>query len=100
MEVTFKTRKLEKQYEKSDKAIRAYGDLMGRKYVQRINIIKQAQDVDELCKLPGLHCHPLKGDRDGQWAVNLTRNYRLIFILEGDKLQIASIREVTDYHDD
>lgn len=100
MDVTFKTRKLEKQYRQSKEAFKAYGDQVGRKYIGRINMIKAAKDVDALCKVPTLRCHPLKGDRDGQWAVKLTGYYRLIFTLEGETLQIARIEEVSDHYGD
>jgi len=56
--------------------------------------------LDELSRLPGLRCHPLKGNRVGQWALNLTGFYRLIFTLEGNRLHIACIEEVSKHHDD
>jgi proteic killer suppression protein len=100
MEVRFKTRKLQRQYESSAGAERAYGSDVARRYILRINTIKQAKNIDELCALPGLRCHRLKGDRLGQWAVNLTGFYRLIFTLEGDQLQIVMIEEVSKHYDD
>ena len=100
MEVTFRTRNLEREYRKSDQAIKAYGAAVGRKYIQRINIIKQTRDIEELLRLPGLRCHPLKGDRKGQYAVNLTGFYRLIFTLKGEALEIAHIEEVSKHYDD
>lgn len=100
MEVRFRTRKLQKQYEKSREAEKIYGREVARKYIQRVNIIKQARDINELCALPGLRCHQLRGDRQGQWAVKLTRFYRLIFTLQGKKLEIAHIEEVSKHYDD
>ena len=73
---------------------------MARKYIQRVNIMKQVRDINELCNLPGLRCHPLKKDRKGQWAINLTGFYRLIFSLTGAKLEIAQIEEVSKHYDD
>lgn len=100
MEVTYKSKKLRKQFEKSKEAIKAFGEQVGRRYIQRINIIKNARDIDELCRLPGLRCHPLKGDREGQWAVKLTGFHRLIFTLEGETLQIVKIEEVSPHYGD
>jgi proteic killer suppression protein len=100
VEVTFRTRKLERQYRESEKAIRAYGTQIGRKYISRINIIKQVKDIDELMSLPVLKCHPLKGDRVGQYAIILTGFYRLIFTLKGDALEILHIEEVSKHYDD
>ena len=100
MRVTFRTRKLEREYRQSALAIKVYGQQVGRKYIQRINIIKHAHDIEELTGLPGLRCHPLKGNRQGQYAVNLTGFYRLIFSLHGDALEITNIEEVSKHYDD
>jgi len=100
VEVRFKTRKLQKHYEKSAEAEKAYGREVARKYIQRVNIIKQVRDINELCDLPGLRCHPLKGKRQGQWAVKLTGFYRLIFTLQGKMLEIAQIEEVSKHYDE
>ncbi|VAW85783.1 hypothetical protein MNBD_GAMMA18-2012, partial [hydrothermal vent metagenome] len=40
MIVKFRTGKLEKCYFTSKQAVREFGDVVGRKYIQRINIIK------------------------------------------------------------
>lgn len=100
MIVQFHTGKLEKCYLESKQSVREFGALVGRKYIQRIGIIKATHNLDDLKKLPGLRCHPLKGDRLGQYAVNLTGFYRLIFTLEGDILNIAVIEEVSKHYDD
>ena len=99
MKVTFRTRKLEREYLKSTTAIKSYGMQVARKYIQRIDIIKHAKNIEELSKLPGLRCHPLKGNRQDQYAVNLTGFYRLIFTLHGEKLEIANIEEVSKHYD-
>lgn len=100
MEVQFRTQKLQKQYETFIKAEKAYGRVVARKYIQRINILKQAHNINEICALPALRCHPLKGNRQGQWAVKLTGFYRLIFTLEGKRLEIILIEEVSKHYDD
>lgn len=100
MEVKFRTQKLRKQYENSGDAEKAYGAQVGRRYIQRVNIIKQARNIEELKQLPGLRCHDLKADRQGQLAINLTGFYRLIFTLEGDQLEIVKIEEVSKHYDD
>jgi len=100
VEVQFRTKKLQKQYENSSEAERVYGKDVARKYIQRINIIKLSTDINELSSLPGLYCHPLKGDRKGQWAIKPTGFYRLIFTLKGDYLEIVHIEEVSKHYDD
>lgn len=85
---------------KSNQAISEFGDQVGRKFIQRINIIKGINSLDDLLKLPGLRCHPLKGNRAGQYAIKLTGFYRLIFTVEGNALNIAMIEEVSKHYDD
>jgi len=100
MEILFHTRQLEKQYLEYKEAEKSYGRQVARKYIERINTIKLTRDIAELQRLPSLRCHPLKGNREGQWAVNLTGFWRLIFTLQGDCLQIVQIEEVSKHYDD
>jgi proteic killer suppression protein len=100
MKVVFRTRKLEKQYCESARAIRAYGNSVGRRYIQRVNIIKQAKNLDELKRLPGLDCHPLGGDRQGQYSLTLIDRWRLIFTLQGQAMEIIQIEEVSKHYGD
>jgi proteic killer suppression protein len=57
--VEFKTRKLEKCYGAHKLAVKEFGDLIGKRYIHRINIIKATVDISELMRLPALRCHPL-----------------------------------------
>lgn len=100
MIVTFKTNKLEKCYTTHKKAVKEFGEQVARKYIQRITIIKNTNDLNELVELPGLRCHPLSGDRKGQYAINLTGFYRLIFTMDGDSLTVVRIEEVSKHYDD
>lgn len=100
MEIKFKTRILEKCYTGHKEAVKQFGEQVARKYVQRINIIKTSNSLDDLKRLPGLRCHPLKGNRQGQFAIDLTGFHRLIFTLEGELLQIVCIEEVSKHYDD
>jgi proteic killer suppression protein len=100
LEVVFRTRKLKKEYTSSKDATKAYGLNVARKYIQRVNIIKNALDIDELLLLPGLRCHPLKGERRGQYALKLTGFYRLIFSLDGKQIEIVCIEEVSKHYGD
>ena len=100
MQIRFRTRSLQRQYENSSEAFKAYGKDVATKFIQRINIIKTVRNMDELIQIRALRCHPLKGNRDGQWALKLTGFARLIFTLEGDQLEVACIEEVSKHYDD
>ena len=99
MEITFRTRQLERCYLNSQLAVRTFGTVVARKYIERVNILKIAHSIEDVKKLPGLRCHQLVGDRAGQWAVNLTGFYRLIFTLEGERLEMARIEEVSKHYE-
>jgi len=98
--VNFKTKKLKKCYCQSNQAQKEFGSQIARKYIQRVNLIKAAKNLDEVMSLPGLRCHLLTGNRKGQYAVKLTGFYRLIFTVDGDCLDIALIEEVSKHYDD
>ena len=100
MKVTFRTRKLEREYREHARSVKAYGPEVARKYIQRVNLIKKVDGIDELLLLPALGCHPLKGDRQGQYAIKLTGFYRLIFTLRGDEMEIVHIEEVSKHYGD
>ncbi len=57
----------------------------------RLNVAKEPRDMG----LPGLHLHPLKGERKGTWAVSVSGNWRITFAFSGpDVVDVDS----EDYH--
>jgi proteic killer suppression protein len=100
LEVLFRSNKLEKWFTRSKEGIRALGPEVGKRYIQRINIIKLARGMDELLILPGLKCHPLKGDRAGQFAMALTGYFRLILTLDSEAPNTVWIEEVSGHYGD
>lgn len=100
MIVKFKTRQLEICFKEYRKANKTFGEQIARKYIQRIKIIQQSQNLNELISLPGLRCHALKGTRKGEYAINLSGFYRLIFTLAGNHLEIVMIEQVSKHYGD
>lgn len=98
LEISFRTKKLQKQYEKNVEAEKAYGKQVARKFISRINTLKKATNFNDLYSLPGWNFHPLKGNRKGEYAINLTGFWRLIISNNGDKFDIAKIEEVSDHY--
>ena len=98
MEIRFKTKKLQKQYENSKYAIKIYGMDVAKKYINRIDILKSAESFDDLYKIPQLKFHPLTGDRSGEFAISLTGFYSLIITNSGDIFDIAKIEEVSKHY--
>lgn len=71
---------------------------MAEKIHQRIDEIAAADTVEMMIQFHIGRCHLLKGDRSGQYAVDLVQPYRLVFEKNGDEIQIAKIMEIVDYH--
>lgn len=55
-----------------------------------------AERVDELSAPPNFGFHPLSGDRQGSFAMTVTKNWRLTFTLI-DERSIADL-DLEDYH--
>ncbi len=49
------------------------------------------QDMD----VPGLRLHPLKGNRQGLWAITVNKNWRLTFSFENGDVYVV---DYEDYH--
>lgn len=98
MEITYKNKKIEKECTNYSLAERNYGKDIAQKLQQRLNEISAAPDVDFLIQWHIGRCHRLSGNRNGQYAMDLTQPYRLIFIVKDTEIQIANIVEIVDYH--
>jgi len=100
VQIKFRNNDLEKCFGSYKLACRTWDALVAKRYIGRINIIQTVKDLNELCGLPVLKCHPLKGNRAGQYAISLTGFYRLIFTLQGEQLEIVMLEEVSKHYDD
>ena len=98
LNVVYKNRNLQKVCTNTDAASKKYGIRMAQVIRTRIGQIKIAKNTEEMLYLRLGRCHALKGDRAGQYAMDLVHPYRLIFEQIGDVIQIARIVEITDYH--
>ena len=110
MKVRYGTRKLEKQLTDPKNLSKAYGAL-ARKINQRLKELAAAENLSVMMTLPAARCHPLKGNFEGQWAVDVSGNYRLLFEPDHDPLPLNEdgglnlrlithirITAVLDYH--
>ena len=70
---------------------------MAEKIQLRIKQIKASDSVEQMVQYNIGRCHPLRGNRENQYAVDLIHPYRLIFKKNGSNIQVLVI-EITDYH--
>ena len=96
MQIDYSTGRLRDASRSLSEASRSFGVPIGRKYIQRLAIIRAAEKFVDLFGLRALRLHPLKGDRTGQYALTLSGNYRLII----EKVSEEKVRvvDVEDYH--
>ena len=98
MQVQYKNKKIYKVCTNANAARREYGEKMAGKIHQRIDEITAADNVEMMIQFRIGRCHPLKQNRKGQYAVDLVHPYRLVFEKQGNRIQIAHILEIIDYH--
>lgn len=67
-----------------------HAERLGR-ILDRLDASTNPQDMN----LPGFRLHSLKGDRQDEWAVTVSGNWRVTFYFEG---QDAYLVDYTDYH--
>jgi toxin HigB-1 len=59
-----------------------------------LDLIEQAASVEQL-DIPGMHLHPLKFERKGEWAMTVSGNWRITFRFVGED---ATDLNLEDYH--
>lgn len=109
MEIKFKDKLLRELCEKRAVAVKKLGDIGARKLQTRLADIAAASRVSDL--MAG-HPHPLKGDRLGQFALDLAGGWRLVFAPANEPIPrrddasidwfavtIVCIEYIGDYHD-
>lgn len=109
MEITFGDEKVRELCEKRAVAVRKLGDLCARKLRTRLSELEAACTVADLSfGRP----HALRGDREGEYAVDLHGGYRLTFSpgnsprplredgsVDWPSVTIICIEFIGDYHD-
>jgi proteic killer suppression protein len=100
MKVLFSTRELQQWHLDYRMAQRSLGKDLARKYIQRVDVLMDADNVPQLLLVPGLKCHQLKGDRKGQWAISLDQSHRLIFTVADNRMEVIQVEEVSKHYGD
>lgn len=94
MEIAFKSKRLEKSITDSKTLLKTFGKVRAKKIKQRYQEMLAVETLEELSKIPAAYLHPLTGDRAGQWAVKITGNERLCFIIEHDPVPLLEDESV------
>jgi len=110
MVIKYKTRKLEKSLIDPKEMNKTYGT-RAKKVNQRLKEITASATLTVLKTIPAANCHQLSADRDDQYAVDISANYRMILEIDhdpiprkddggidSDQITAITILEITDYH--
>lgn len=110
MEISYKNRKLEKQLTDPREMSKSFGQL-ARKVNQRLKELTDADNLAIMRTIPAARCHELSGDHNGELAVDVSGNYRMIFEpnhdpipkkddggLKWEEVTKIQINEIEDYH--
>ena len=110
MNIFYQKNRLQKQLSDASEIKKAFG-VMARRVSQRLAEINAAPNLAVLMKIPQANCHSLTGDRRGEWALDVSHNFRMIFEIFTDPLPVNEdgtinhelitdicILRVEDYH--
>lgn len=85
MEISFSSNKLEKTFN-SEKLLQKYYGKNAKKIQLRMAVLIGAKNLSEVPTIPPERCHPLKGDRKGQYSLDLLQPSRLIITPDQDPI--------------
>jgi proteic killer suppression protein len=69
--------------------------LDGRRALVLLRMLDAAPSLQAISPLKSMGLHPLKGDRQGQWAITVSGPWRICFrFADGDAHDV----EIVDYH--
>jgi plasmid maintenance system killer protein len=96
VDIEFSSKRLADASLNLSEASRIFGFPIGRKYIQRLAVLRAVDKFAQLYGLQALRLHALKGKQAGLYSITLTGNYRLILEkVQEDKVRIIDLE---DYH--
>jgi len=111
MEIVFRVKKLQKQCNSDVSLLKAFGKDNCRKIKLRLAVLRAAETLEQISTNKPERCHQLSGNRNGQFAVDLSHPFRLLFEpnhdplpkmndggLDKSKVTSITILTVEDYH--
>jgi toxin HigB-1 len=98
--VGFRTVELQAAASSLKVATMLFGPEVGRRYIQRVEILHAAPSAAALRSYPALHFHALAGQRRGEYAMRLTGFMRLIVTFADKGLTVVCVEEVSKHYGD
>ena len=89
---SFRSKGIERLFKKDD--ARGINAKHGPRIRRILDLIEEATAVEQL-DIAGMHLHPLKLDRKGEWAMTVSGNWRITFRFVGENATDLNLEE---YH--
>jgi proteic killer suppression protein len=110
VDIQFSSSKLNRIFNSKQELLREYGKETSKKIRIRMAVLRSSITLGDVPKKRPDRCHGLKGNRIGQYAVDLNQPFRLVFKPAGtfttrkdgsvdeSTVTIIKILKVEDYH--
>ena len=85
MNIEYKNNKLRKQLGSASEIKKGFG-VNAKRVSARLSDIEAAPNLAVLMQIPAANCHPLTANRKGDWALDISANYRMIFEISHDPI--------------
>lgn len=79
MDISFKSRKIEKEFNSYRVLVKRYGDKNAKVLMQRMLVLRELRNLQDVSNVKATKFHQLKDNRDEQFAIKLFRGVRLVF---------------------
>lgn len=97
MEVYFNNSNLEKLYEGLPLSGKLrYNKEVIEKFRIKVELLKNAENTNELRAIRSLNFEALKGDKKGLYSIRVDLKYRLEFTIEKNRIQLSEIIFIED----
>ena len=107
MKVNYQNQDIRKALLSTKVATRRYGRILSEKIFKTMQYLEAAPNLSSVSQFPPYRRHKLVGNYEGCFAVDLTKNQRLVFCPidssektsdKLDKIKEISIMAIEDYH--
>jgi len=85
MNIRYQTRRMENSFASLSAIRKHYGD-SAKKLSQRLDDLASVVNLEVMRSFSSAHCHELSGTRQGELAIDLSPNHRIIFLPDHDPL--------------
>ncbi|MCX6221044.1 MAG: killer suppression protein HigA [Bacteroidia bacterium] len=87
MKISYQSNRLRKSLNEAKEIQKEFGT-MAKKVSQRMKELIASDNLEVLKSIPAANCHELKGNRKGEFAVDISGNHRIIFVPDHDPVPV------------